>query len=262
MVEIKEKLAAEAEDDIVKRERQQTAKYRKLYTDLLLKYRGVIDDARKREHSDEAQKIQRMIESERNALFFGFCVGVTFFATLRVLPKFLIRRLGGEEKIQTLRKADEEAKQMGIYAYQQVFRLVVEGSFSVWVATRAYQYQSRNSNGAYETFAQLPLSSGRSIVSEAICDEWINITTQKIPKAFWKNLVIKDGLRDERSWRAILAFSVNCQKRARLEKKLKVAKGSAEEEKQPPITMLSKDHDEDISFAEAKRLVEDNPGNK
>jgi hypothetical protein len=111
----------EQEDERVKRERHNSSKYRKLYTDLLLQHQGLIQNARKHEHSDEARRIQSMIESEKKALLTGFCAGVALFASLRVMPRFLIRRFGSQEKMQALDNADKVAKEEGYYAYQRFF---------------------------------------------------------------------------------------------------------------------------------------------
>ena len=109
------------EDKQVRRERQNSSKYRKLYTDLLLRHQGLIQNARKHEHSDEAQRIQSMIESEQKALAVGFCAGVALFSALRIMPRYLIRRFASAEKNQALAKADEQAKKEGYYNYQRIF---------------------------------------------------------------------------------------------------------------------------------------------
>ena len=61
---------------------------------------------------------------------------------------------------------------------------------------------------------------GRSKIAEAICPEWIDITTQKIPAAYWRAL--REGkLRDERTWNAIQTFSKNCERRFSAEKAIR-----------------------------------------
>ena len=65
--------------------------------------------------------------------------------------------------------------------------------------------------------AEIPLCKGRSRISEALCPEWIHITTNQIPADFWKVLEDGDGLRDEQTWRAIQQFSRNCIKRQAFE---------------------------------------------
>jgi hypothetical protein len=98
---------------------------------------------------------------------------------------------------------------------------VVEGLFSVWLGYRCYDYLSHspstttNSDTApdsVDAIAALPLCRGRSKIAEALCPDWIDVTQHQIPKAYWNAL--DDGrLRDERTWRAIQRFSVNCERR-------------------------------------------------
>ena len=61
---------------------------------------------------------------------------------------------------------------------------IIEGSLAFWAGNRAYHYQSKQSEGAYETMVKIPLISGRSVISDGLCDEWIDITTKQIPKKY------------------------------------------------------------------------------
>jgi hypothetical protein len=89
----------------------------------------------------------------------------------------------------------------------------VEGTFSLWVGYRAYNYFSHRSQDSYEVIASIPLCKGRSRISDALCDDWVDITKNQIPSKYWKNLEIEPGLRDKRTWIAILHFAQNCVKR-------------------------------------------------
>lgn len=106
---------------------------------------------------------------------------------------------------------------------------MVEGTFSFWVGNRAYQYQSNHSDGAYETLVKIPLCGGRSIIAESACHQWVDITANQIPRAFWKNLNADKenglGLADERAWRSIVGFSNNCIKRGAYERTMKNEQG-------------------------------------
>ena len=112
---------------------------------------------------------------------------------------------------------------------------VIEGLFSAWVGYRCYDYLSHNTlfsshegqvqnsqvtTDSVDAIAALPLCKGRSKIAEAICPEWIDITTQKIPAAYWRAL--REGkLRDERTWNAIQTFSKNCERRFSAEKAIR-----------------------------------------
>ncbi len=109
---------------------------------------------------------------------------------------------------------------------------VVEGMFSLWVGYRCYDFFSHSrplatfpekveqSVDSVDAIAAIPLCSGRSKIAEAVCPEWIDITKQQIPAAYWKAL--DDGrLRDERIWKAIQTFSNNCELRLTAEGRIR-----------------------------------------
>jgi hypothetical protein len=127
---------------------------------------------------------------------------------------------------------------------------LVEGGFSFWVGSRAHRYQAKKSESSYNTVANIPLCSGKGIIADGICDEWIDITTQKIPKKFWKNLQMKDALNDEKTWRAIARFSNNCVKRRAYERQI-VGDGKELHHFVP--------EDVPLTGVEVAKLVEDSP---
>lgn len=137
---------------------------------------------------------------------------------------------------------------------------VVEGGFSFWVGSRAYNYQAKQSEGAYNTVAKIPLCAGKSVIANGFCEEWVNLTTKQVPKAFWKNLQMKDALNDERTWKAIATFSNNCIKRRAYERKLtNVATEGKENMEAPTSLSASVPDDVPLSELEAAMLVEDGP---
>ena len=100
--------------------------------------------------------------------------------------------------------------------------MFIEGAFSMWAGFRAYDYSSQQSTSSYTTVSQIPLCKGRSQVSEVLCEEWIDITNNRIPNEFWK--VHQSGerlLRDDQTWTAIHQFALNCQKRNAFEKQIR-----------------------------------------
>lgn len=203
----------------IKRESKYSHKYRQLYSELLAEKKDVLEAAwNQAAETDEARLIEEIKQSEFTAVAVGVGCGLATLAAIRLGTPVLIRRIGGEEKIIKMIKADEEAKRLGTYKYQAAFRWTVEGCFSFWLGRRAYHYQSKRSNGAYEKIVKIPLCSGKSVLADGLCDEWVDITTNQVPKAFWKNLQQKDNLTDEQAWTAIVKFSNNCIKRRAYER--------------------------------------------
>jgi hypothetical protein len=92
---------------------------------------------------------------------------------------------------------------------------------------------SHQSKGTYEAVADLPLVQGKSRISDALCADWVRITTREIPPSFWQVLNQSstatkdsdsggdggDGLKEERTWLAIQRFAQNCMARDRIRKK-------------------------------------------
>ena len=113
----------------------------------------------------------------------------------------------------------------------------MEGSFSVWAGYCAYHRAADQSEDTYELIAKVPLCAGRSTVAEGLCDEWIDITRNRIPGTFWQNF--QEGtLRDERAWKAIQRFSDNCVRRRQYEAYLRQRAGTLN--KKEPIALPRK----------------------
>jgi hypothetical protein len=150
-----------------------------------------------------------------------------------------------------------------------VLAWIVEGGFSLWVGSRAYDYQSKHySEGGYETLAKIPLCSGKSVIADKVCQEWVDITAHQIPKMFWKNLdrnnpIYKEmgPLSEERAWHAIIQFSNNCIKRRAYEREL-LSKAANREDKVDDDTTpasLPTDVPDDVMLSQedAQKLVQD-----
>jgi hypothetical protein len=139
----------------------------------------------------------------------------------------------------------------------------IEGAFSIWVGYRGYDYASHQSQGSFETIAEIPVCKGRSRIADALCLEWVDISTNQIPKTFWKILEQKEeqGLGDEKTWRAIQQFSQNCAKRLAEEDRIREERGLANNE---PVSLPDRVAEssidkasEPISERDAARLARD-----
>jgi hypothetical protein len=126
------------ERDRIQRERHYTTKYRRLYSALLSKHEGLLRDAWSGGNTTTEEKagsaannhiikttesslLHKIWISERDAMITGLVVTCTMLTTLRFITPVLVRRIGGEAKMQALHKADEEAKRLGYYKYQRAF---------------------------------------------------------------------------------------------------------------------------------------------
>jgi hypothetical protein len=120
------------ERERIERERHYTTKYRRLYSALLSKHEGLLQNAWSNTTTEEevvttanqtteSSLLHKIWISERNAMATGLVVTCTVLATLRFSTPLLVRRIGGEAKMQALQKADEEAKRLGHYKYQRAF---------------------------------------------------------------------------------------------------------------------------------------------
>jgi len=75
------------------------------------------------------------------------------------------------------------------------------------------------SDEMYDELARIPLCPGKSFVSNTMCDDFINLTTDTIPSAFWHNVLDeKTHLKNKHALKAIYNFSQNCMKRKKFER--------------------------------------------
>ena len=213
----------------MERERLHEKKYRDLYRALLSKHVGIFQDnhatiqtnngddtasSHRHAYHDETELLRKAIISERNAYIMGLAVGLAAWITIRYTPRLYITRFGSAEKIQKLKEAEEVAKKNNTKWAQAGFAALVEGSFSFWIGYRTYQLAAQTNDSTIEVISQIPLVRGRSVVADTMCADWVRITKQDIPEAFWDNLDHEDSkLREERTWHAIRTFSQNCVRR-------------------------------------------------
>ena len=109
--------------------------------------------------------------------------------------------------------------------------LLFEGMVGFWAGWRGYHMAaSMQAKDVMEDVTNIPLSQGRSIVSDEICSEVNDLVINEIPKEFWRNLDQEGNLQNEIAWRNIIRFSENCIKRKAFEKKIRTETGVADEE--------------------------------
>jgi hypothetical protein len=110
--------------------------------------------------------------------------------------------------------------------------------FACWFGFRCYNYASHHhSDTSWEAIADLPLVRGRSRVSEALCPEWISVTNTQVPEEFWTALDEGDQLADGRTWRVIRQFSVHCEERLALERRIRREASMPDED---PVVMMER----------------------
>jgi len=211
------------------REKLKESKYLSMFTDLLEKHKAILYhgiEGIDKNYSSEFKLLRNAMTIERDSIVSGAVIGLTAFVSVRYSPRVLLRAIGGEKKVQLLREADVKSRKAPLAMLRRTGTLLLEGSFACWAGWRAYNasgtLQSRN---MYNDITKIPLCEGKSIVSDTICDEWIELVNNTIPQSYWANLDTDKGLSDEHTWRAILTFSENCAKRKIFEERMKKSQG-------------------------------------
>jgi hypothetical protein len=175
-------------------------------------------DILKKQYSAERCIIDRIISNERSAFFSGIALSGIVFASVRYGPRYLAVKIGGVEKARKLKEADDAAKKAGTRWIQQIGSFLFEASFGAWAGYRGYNMISSQNTNSYDEIAKIPLCAGRSIVSEKICSEWVDLVHHEISNDFWRNLDEDDcRLKDKGRWKSVLGFADNCIKRKAFE---------------------------------------------
>jgi hypothetical protein len=173
----------------------------------------------KKQYSSERKIIDRIISNERSAFLSGLALSGVVFASVRFGPRYLAVKLGGIEKARVLKEADDAARKAGTRWIQQGVSFLFEASFGAWAGYRGYNMISSQNSNSYDEIAKIPLCAGKSIVSEKICSEWVDLVHNEMSKDFWKNLDEEEDcrLKDKGRWKAVLGFADNCIKRKAFE---------------------------------------------
>lgn len=99
---------------IVEKERLRESEYRDYFSQLFKKNRGIFQQSHNAavadDFVDEAELLRHAMRKERDAWMVGIALGLTTFLSLRYLPRYVIFRFGGEEKMKALRDADARAR--------------------------------------------------------------------------------------------------------------------------------------------------------
>ncbi len=175
-------------------------------------------DLIKKQYAAERSIIDRIVSNERSAFLSGIVLSGIVFASVRFGPRYLAIKIGGKEKERAINEADELARKSGTRWIQQVGSFLFETSFAAWAGYRGYNMVSSQNTSSYDEIARIPLVAGRSLVSENICNEWVQLVHKEIPSDFWRNLDQEDcKLKDIGRWKSVLSLADNCLKRKAFE---------------------------------------------
>mmetsp|Transcript_14294 Transcript_14294/g.18035 ORF Transcript_14294/g.18035 Transcript_14294/m.18035 type:complete len:264 (+) Transcript_14294:49-840(+) len=252
-----------------KSERKNEPNYRSMFTDILASNTGILSTELKNaknpeQYETERNLITKAIASERNAFMSGVAVGALAFVSFRYLPAYIIKRIGSKEKVKKFLEAEEAANKEKFGWARRGVALVFEGLFASWAGVRAYYVSSKGSDDIYEEIAKIPLSDGRSVISDKMCQQWVDTAYRQIPREFWFNLK-EEKLNDNRTWRAIGQFAQNCVMRDLYETKIRTEKGLPPDEPvlipSPGVPTPNQGQDENLTIETAEMLVTDNACN-
>ena len=229
--------------------RQKESVYRKLFSNLLQKHRGTLQEVEssssplspsengkdpqtsvtlqeKDPYEDETNTLNQIFRTEVGNLVVGVASTALTFMALRFGKTTVLSSpvFGGVKTPEAFRQAEIHAKQYGTEHTQNRISVFVEGMFSLWAGFRCYDYSSHRSQRTWQAVADIPLCQGRSRVSDALCAEWVETTHNKVPAEFW-DAVTEGTVRDQQTWNAIRTFSMNCERRWEVERRIRREQG-------------------------------------
>lgn len=213
------------------KELENESKYKQLFIDLIVKKKSQIVNAigSSDEYGTETNVLKKALDIERNAIVSSVAVGITAFLTIRYLPHVAIRLIGGESRLNALREAEKKAKKAPNALFKSIGSFLFESTLGFWAAYRGYHLAlDMKSDDVYDDLVNLPLCTGKSQVSDVICNEWINIVNYQISDDFWANVNHNSSggnLKNEDFFRAVLGFKDACMKRRRYEEAIRKRDG-------------------------------------
>lgn len=227
-------------------------------------------------HTSSAQYSILCNTDQRDSLIGAAVLGIAAFATVRYLPNFGIRVIGGKSRFEAMKAAEAKSYEASpsLAFARSVFALALEGSFGFWAAFKGFgmavdkqvtidTVTAESSTGAgtiQEEIIKLPLVQGKSLVSETICDEWTKNVKHRVPKDFWKAVEMDSNtakimntkkendalsqsqirIRQGIFWDAVLRFESACAKRKYFEDLIrKNQKGCSINERNTAVTIPS-----------------------
>ena len=205
--------------------------YNKKLVEILRKHRGLLqssqsststvttsedqrgEDQRGRDvFAAENALLDRVMRNERSNILSSLALAGLVFGTVRYGPRFAVIKIGGEAKRLALQRADELAEKANTRLIQKTTAFMFESLFATWAGWRGYSILSQQNANSYEEIAKIPLVPGRSVLSDRLCDDFINLSHREIPPDFWSNLDLGEdsGLKDRKRWQAVRDFGNNC----------------------------------------------------
>jgi hypothetical protein len=170
------------------------------------------------EYKVEKEMLTRMNNS---GMVYGLACGLFTFGILRTGPKFIQRTL--------IRRKQQQQRSSSGYSFDQpsagdaqfrkpgfLFRTIRLG-LDLTLSTSVAAYGSAlftDKAKLMNEMASIPLVSGRSLIADELCDDFIDVY-KGIPKKTWKKYEGKSEALD-----AISGFVMNCMKRKVVEKEI------------------------------------------
>jgi hypothetical protein len=111
------------DDQETRRIQQKESVYRKLYSAILQKHRGVLqehddDNTSNVLFEDEQQMLNKIFYSEVKNLLFGVGVTAVTLVSLRTGSRYALSKMFGDAKAQAFREAETQAKLVGTEGVQ------------------------------------------------------------------------------------------------------------------------------------------------
>jgi hypothetical protein len=245
----------------LKHEREKEGQYKNLFLKVLESHKGILNSPTQNTQDYQAEKgiLSKVMAVERDAITGAAVVGIAAFLTVRYLPHFAVRIIGGKAKSRALREAEERSRQGPNAMLKSVGGFLFEGTFGFWAAYRGYHLAvSMRSEDIYDDIVHLPLCEGKSLVSDTICDEFSDLIDYKIPPYFWKNLDKSDAggpsqkMSNEDFFRGVLQFQESCKKRKAFEQIIRRRDGLSDSE---PVSIPPPGVSKELSADEIKAML-------
>eukprot|EP00816_Leptocylindrus_hargravesii_P013835 CAMPEP_0196808148 /NCGR_PEP_ID=MMETSP1362-20130617/8135_1 /TAXON_ID=163516 /ORGANISM="Leptocylindrus danicus, Strain CCMP1856" /LENGTH=232 /DNA_ID=CAMNT_0042182365 /DNA_START=89 /DNA_END=784 /DNA_ORIENTATION=- len=137
----------------------------------------------------EVAIIKNVINIERSALFYSMVAGALSFASLRYAPRMIVHRFGSVDKIKAMIDGEKLRSQTWRGKLGDVMSFVFETFVGTYIGTQTYQFIHRQrveegEENIYQQLARIPLVEGESILSDALCADWLK-AHKNVPQSVW-----------------------------------------------------------------------------